>query len=311
MNGWPSEDQELEFYVVQACRYEMGMYFSGLWAKPESFSDFSLRWYLPAVYTLIKAAKDWLDWDAFLSAFAKIEREGWKREHRKIMGIPTKDIIESDLDHIILWACLVAHVYDPNKRWWAREENQVLRSKAILMFLLHEADELIIGDRRPDEPEYAALKENSIPLARRLLVEKYSAHPKLLALWDEFNMGETELARDIAFLDHEIAVHKAMLYDLMLPLSDRSELVHEFGEYYQHQHADHPDVGQLERYHRFHWLRSILDTHRTSGMDLVNHLRGAWNMTKQGGDFYNQAVPWATAVLSQRIFRQFSAILPE
>jgi hypothetical protein len=81
------------------------------------------------------------------------------------------------------------------------------------MFLLHEADELIAGDKIPEEPDYEIAKENALKPARILLAKKYRAHPKLLEIWDEFNAQETELAQNIDFLDHETTVYKASRYD--------------------------------------------------------------------------------------------------
>ena len=55
------------------------------------------------------------------------------------------------------------------------------------MFLLHETDELIVGDKIPDEADYETAKEEALKPARILLETKYNAHPKLLEIWDEFN----------------------------------------------------------------------------------------------------------------------------
>lgn len=85
------------------------------------------------------------------------------------------------------------------------------------MFLLHEADELIAGDKIPEQPDYEIAKQEAIKPARTLLKEKYHAHPMLLEIWDEFNDQKTELARDIDFLDHETTVYKASRYDWEFP----------------------------------------------------------------------------------------------
>jgi|GEM_PF-4387136 len=55
------------------------------------------------------------------------------------------------------------------------------------MFLLHEADELIAGDKIPEEPDYETAKKEALKPARILLETKYHAHRKLLEIWDEFN----------------------------------------------------------------------------------------------------------------------------
>lgn len=81
------------------------------------------------------------------------------------------------------------------------------------MFLLHEADELVAGDKIPEEPDYENAKKDALKPARILLSKKYGAHQKLLEIWDEFNAQETELSQNIDFLDHEATVYKASRYN--------------------------------------------------------------------------------------------------
>lgn len=55
------------------------------------------------------------------------------------------------------------------------------------MFLLHETDELISGDKTPDEPDYVQVKEAAVKPAKILLKDVYGADDILIGIWDEFN----------------------------------------------------------------------------------------------------------------------------
>ncbi len=55
------------------------------------------------------------------------------------------------------------------------------------MFLLHETDELISGDKTPDEADYRESKEAAINPAKILLKDVYGADEILIRIWDEFN----------------------------------------------------------------------------------------------------------------------------
>lgn len=299
-----------DLYRVQAFRYVAGEFFSRLGAKPESFTDIKYRAYLPAVYRVLEEAKEWLDWEAYLWAFSSIEREGWKIPRREIANIPYPEwIIETDLDHMVLWACLVAHVYDPNKRWLT-DENRVLRTRAILMFLLHEADELIAGDKIPEEPDYETAKKEALKPARILLETKYHAHRKLLEIWDEFNAWETEFSQNIDFLDHEITTYKASRYDLEVGSCRAEALTREFANYYIEKHRNHPDVGLLQQYFLDHELPFII-WNSNFGLKLIEMQRQMWLATKKWGDTMETREPGLVHKLSESITYRFSAILPE
>ncbi|MCB9806696.1 hypothetical protein H6768_02180 [Candidatus Peribacteria bacterium] len=64
-----------DFFSVQAFRYVAGKYFTNLGAKPESFSDREFSPYLPAVYNVLQATKDWINWDQYLQDLSQIQRE--------------------------------------------------------------------------------------------------------------------------------------------------------------------------------------------------------------------------------------------
>lgn len=162
MNGKDIIDIPEDYYRVLSFRYIAGEFFTKLGAQPESFSDIKYRGYLPVIYRVLEEAKDWLDWEPYLQAFSHIQRRWWMLERRGILDVPYPEgIIETDLDHMILWACFVAYVYDPHKRWLT-EENFALRTRAVLMFLLHEADELIVWDKIPEEIDYETAKNLSL-----------------------------------------------------------------------------------------------------------------------------------------------------
>lgn len=302
--------QEIDYYSVQAFRYVAGRFFINLGAKPESFSDLKFRGYLPAVYSVIQNTQHLINWDTYLRKFAEIKRTWWTKGERKIHKLPYDDPYETDLDHLITGACLVAHVYDPNKRWLT-DENRILRTRAILMFLLHETDEFIAGDKTPDEADYEEAKENALFPAKILLKEVYWARDILLQIWDEFNAKKTDLAKDIDFLDHEAAVHKWSLYDWEFSSSQSPHLAWEFGRYYSKKHRDHPDVHILQQYYILQIMRTFPWRCDSQPVWWIKMLREMWWETEKFWDMLEQHDPWLITKLSNRILDQFSCILPE
>jgi 5'-deoxynucleotidase YfbR-like HD superfamily hydrolase len=299
-----------DFFRVQSFRYVAGEFFSKLGAQPEAFSDIKYRAYLPVVYGVLEEAKNWLDWESYLQAFSRIQRSWWLLERRGVPELPYPEgVIETDLDHMILWACFIGYVYDPHKRWLT-DENLALRTRAILMFLLHEADELIAGDKIPEEPDYEIAKENALKPARILLAKKYRAHPKLLEIWDEFNAQETELAQNIDFLDHETTVYKASRYDWEFWSWKGAALTREFAEYYAQKHRGHPDVWLLQQYVLEHLLRFV-SWNQISGLRKIAMQREMWQEIKAWGDAMERVEPGAVYHLSRTIVDRFTVILPK
>lgn len=298
-----------DFFSVQAFRYVAGKFFTDLGAKPESFWDLKFRWYLPAVYSVLQNTQHLIDWDAYLRKFASIQRKGWKKPNRRIHELKYDDPFETDLDHLISWSCLVAHVYDPNKRWLT-DENRLLRTRAILMFLLHETDELISGDKTPDEKDYAEVKEAAISPAKILLRDTYKADDMLIRIWDEFNKKETPLSRDIDFLDHEAAVHKWNLYDWEFPGAKSPALAREFSDYYEWKHSDHPDVALLKSHSAEQMIRLMPFLHATQPVRFIQMARDMWQDTRQFWDTLEKHQPWLVIQLSSRILERVSCLLP-
>lgn len=302
-----------DFLSVQAFQFIAGSFFANLGARPESFWDREFSTYLPPLYNVLQATKDWINWDQYLRDLSRIQREWWKRKERGIITLKSaEDLIENDLDHLILWWCLVAHVYDPNKRWLT-DENRVLRTRALLMFLLHESDELVIWDKTPHSADYDDSKAQAIKPTRILLEKKYWAHPILLDIWDEFNAQKTELSRDIDFLDHETTIIRALRYTKEFSTWLAPSIVREFVDYYKAQHADHPDVKLWERYYLEYLLCHMPIPglpYRRSNADRVENIRASWQELYQWWNNVEKQDSWLLRALSNRITGRVSCLLP-
>ena len=136
-----------------------------------------------------------------LNHLKQLYRQGWLQR-----GVPAERC-ESVAEHIFSMAVL---------GWWLLDESfpELERERVLRMILIHELGEIYTGDitpgdGMPPEEKYRLERENFWKVAGRL-----PRGPEYLALWEEFELGQSAEARFVRQLDRlemglQAAVYRA------------------------------------------------------------------------------------------------------
>ncbi len=134
-----------------------------------------------------------------LGHLKQLYRQGWLRR-----GVPP-DRCESVAEHVFAMAMLA---------WWIMDAHfpDLNRDKIIRMTLVHELGEVYIGDLVPGDrvpPEEKHRRERE---GLWQVVGKLPKGEEYLALWEEFEAGETREARIVKQLDRLEMAFQARVY---------------------------------------------------------------------------------------------------
>jgi putative hydrolases of HD superfamily len=134
-----------------------------------------------------------------LDQLKQLYRQGWLRR-----GIPP-DRCESVSDHVFGMALLA---------WWIVDAHfpNLDRDKIIRMTLVHELGEIYIGDLIPDDHVPPEEKHSREREGLWRVVGKLSKGEQYLALWEEYEAGETPEARFVKQVDRLEMAFQARVY---------------------------------------------------------------------------------------------------
>lgn len=129
----------------------------------------------------------------------QLYRQGWLRR-----GVPPERC-ESVAEHVFGMALL---------GWWIADEAfpELDRDKIIRMTLAHELGEVYAGDITPADQVPAAEKERLEREALRRVVGKLPRGADYLALWEEYQAGQTREARYVKQIDRLEMAFQAVAY---------------------------------------------------------------------------------------------------
>lgn len=135
-----------------------------------------------------------------LNQLKNLYRQGWLRR-----GIP-EERCESVAEHVFSMAMLA---------WWIIDEYfpGLDRGKILRMTLVHELGEIYTGDITPGdriEPQEKHRRERE---SLWKVVGKLSKGPEYLALWEEFEAGETAEAKFVRQIDRLEMGFQAVIYE--------------------------------------------------------------------------------------------------
>jgi putative hydrolase of HD superfamily len=134
-----------------------------------------------------------------LNQLKLLYRQGWLRR-----GIPPERC-ESVADHVFSMAML---------GWWLCDERylQLDRERVLRMALAHELGEIYAGDLTPADGISPAEKQRREREGLRQVVDQLASSAEILALWEEFEAGETPEARFVRQLDRLEMALQASVY---------------------------------------------------------------------------------------------------
>lgn len=135
-----------------------------------------------------------------LNHLKQLFRQGWLRR-----GIPPERC-ESVADHVFGMAVLA---------WWAAGSffSQLDCGRIIRMVLAHELGEIYAGDLTPADQVPAEEKHRLEREGLLKVVEKLPNGSEFLALWEEFEAGETPEARFVRQIDRLEMAFQAAVYE--------------------------------------------------------------------------------------------------
>ena len=134
-----------------------------------------------------------------LNQLKQLYRQGWLRR-----GLPPERC-ESVAEHVFSMAML---------GWWIADAYfpQLALDKILRMTLLHELGEIYIGDIIPADRVSPVEKHRREREAMRQVVDKLSNGTDYLALWEEYEAGQTAEARFVHQLDRLEMACQAAVY---------------------------------------------------------------------------------------------------
>lgn len=134
-----------------------------------------------------------------LNQLKQLYRQGWLRR-----GLPPERC-ESVAEHVFSMAML---------GWWIADAYfpQLALDKILRMTLLHELGEIYIGDIIPADRVSPVEKHRREREAMRQVVDKLSNGADYLALWEEYEAGQTAEARFVHQLDRLEMACQAAVY---------------------------------------------------------------------------------------------------
>jgi putative hydrolases of HD superfamily len=135
-----------------------------------------------------------------LNHLKEVYRQGWLRR-----GLPPARC-ESVADHILGVAMLA---------WWSCEQfYPALNSeKALRIALVHDLGEIYVGDLIPADSIAIEEKHRRERAAVRQVLGKLAKGPEYLALWEEYEAGESAEARLVRELDRLEMAFQALVYE--------------------------------------------------------------------------------------------------
>jgi putative hydrolase of HD superfamily len=134
-----------------------------------------------------------------LNQLKQLYRQGWLRR-----GIPPERC-ESVAEHVYSMAML---------GWWIADAYfpQLALDKILRMTLLHELGEIYIGDIIPADRVSPAEKHHREREAMQQVIEKLAKGAEYLALWEEYEAGQSAEARFVHQLDRLEMACQAAVY---------------------------------------------------------------------------------------------------
>ncbi len=146
-----------------------------------------------------------------LNQLKQLYRQGWLRR-----GVPPERC-ESVAEHVFSMAMLA---------WWISDAHfpQLDRDKVLRMVLVHELGEIYVGDIIPGDNIPSAEKHRREREAFQQVVGKLPRGADYLALWEEFEQGETPAARFVRQLDRLEMAFQAAAYEKQ-SFGDMSEFI--------------------------------------------------------------------------------------
>ena len=127
-------------------------------------------------------------------------RQGWLRR-----GVPPERC-ESVAEHVFSMAVL---------GWWICDQHfpALDRERVLRMILAHELGEIYTGDLIPADGVSSAEKQHREREGLRQVVDKLASGVEMLALWEEYEAGETPEARFVRQVDRLEMALQASIYD--------------------------------------------------------------------------------------------------